>query len=82
MGGLDTDGGLLHRSSVDDLYTEGLLVEFLLVVDVDEDLFLAGALAWGETQANRIRLTSVHLHQQHHTIIHFSATTFLLLLHQ
>ena len=66
-------GGLLQGSSVDDLDAEGLLVALLLVVDVDEDLFLARAVARGQTQADGIRLTSFNLQQRHHQSPHPSS---------
>lgn len=48
-------------SLVEDLHTKRLFVLVLVVIDVDQDLFLPGAAAWHEPQANGVGLSSCHL---------------------
>lgn len=48
-------------SLVEDLHTERLFVLVLMVIDVDQDLFLSDAAAWHEPQADGVGLSSCHL---------------------
>lgn len=50
-------------SLVEDLHTECLLILILMVIDVDQDLLLPGAVTWQKPQADGVGLSSRHLRE-------------------
>lgn len=63
-------------SLVEDLHTERLFILVLMVIDVDQDLFLSDAAAWHEPQADGVGLSSCHL-QEHGDFSFAWASTLL-----